>query len=97
MASDVMLELDWDPMDTAERIPHDVYARLRREQPISKTSTGAWAPSATSPPSQLLPDELMTRAIGKPTDSVAYLNHPEDEPPEDALPRRRVAKLVSPS
>ena len=42
MASDVMLELDWDPMDTAERIPHDVYARLRREQPISKTSTGAW-------------------------------------------------------
>jgi len=42
MASDVMLDLDWDPMDTAERIPHDVYARLRREQPISKTSTGAW-------------------------------------------------------
>lgn len=42
MASDVMLDFDWDPMDTAERIPHDVYARLRREQPISKTSTGAW-------------------------------------------------------
>ena len=41
MASDVMLDFDWDPMDTAERIPHDVYARLRREQPISKTSTGA--------------------------------------------------------
>lgn len=42
MASDVMLDFDWDPMDTAERIPHDVYAQLRREQPISKTSTGAW-------------------------------------------------------
>jgi cytochrome P450 family 142 subfamily A polypeptide 1 len=35
-------ELDWDPMDTAAGIPHDVYARLRRESPISRTSTGAW-------------------------------------------------------
>ncbi len=35
-------ELDWDPMDTTAGIPHDVYARLRRESPISRTSTGAW-------------------------------------------------------
>jgi cytochrome P450 len=35
-------ELDWDPMDTAEGIPHDLYARLRRESPISRTSGGAW-------------------------------------------------------
>ena len=42
MASEPLLDFDWDPMDTAEGIPFDVYARLRREQPISKTSTGAW-------------------------------------------------------
>ena len=42
MATEPLLDFDWDPMDTAEGIPHDVYARLRREQPISKTSTGAW-------------------------------------------------------
>ena len=33
---------DWDPMDTATGIPHDIYRRLRREAPISRTSTGAW-------------------------------------------------------
>jgi len=42
MASEALLDFDWDPMDTGEGIPFDVYARLRREQPISKTSTGAW-------------------------------------------------------
>lgn len=33
---------DWDPMETATGIPHDMYRRLRREAPISRTSTGAW-------------------------------------------------------
>ena len=42
MASEPLLDFDWDPMDTAEGIPHDVYRRLRLEQPISKTRTGAW-------------------------------------------------------
>ena len=42
MATEASLDFDWDPMDTGEGIPHDVYARLRRESPISKTSTGAW-------------------------------------------------------
>jgi len=42
MATEPLLDFEWDPMDTSEGIPHDVYRRLRREQPISKTSTGAW-------------------------------------------------------
>ncbi|MEM9177044.1 MAG: cytochrome P450 [Myxococcota bacterium] len=42
MATEPLLDLDWDPMDTGTRIPFDVYARLRREQPISKTRDGAW-------------------------------------------------------
>ncbi len=42
MASEPLLDFDWDPMDTADGIPHEVYKRLRLEQPISKTSTGAW-------------------------------------------------------
>ncbi len=33
---------DWDPMDTATRIPHDVFRRLRSEAPISRTTSGAW-------------------------------------------------------
>lgn len=33
---------DWDPMDTLTGIPHAHYARLRREAPISRTSSGAW-------------------------------------------------------
>ena len=33
---------DWDPMDTATGIPHDIDRRLRREAPISRTRTGAW-------------------------------------------------------
>ena len=42
MATEPLLDFDWDPMDTGTRIPFDVYARLRREQPISKTRDGAW-------------------------------------------------------
>ncbi len=42
MASEALLDFEWDPMDTSKGIPHDVYRRLRAEQPISKTSTGAW-------------------------------------------------------
>lgn len=42
MASEPLLDFDWDPMDTSLGIPHDVYRRLRAEQPISKTRTGAW-------------------------------------------------------
>ena len=42
MSTEAISGMDWDPMDTAEGIPFDVYARLRREAPISKTSTGAW-------------------------------------------------------
>lgn len=42
MASEARIDFDWDPMDTATRIPHDVYARLRREAPISRTRDGAW-------------------------------------------------------
>lgn len=42
MASEPLLDLDWDPMDTGEGIPFDLYARLRREQPISRTRGGAW-------------------------------------------------------
>ena len=42
MATEPLLDFDWDPMDTGARIPFDVYARLRRETPISKTKGGAW-------------------------------------------------------
>ena len=42
MASEPHLDFEWDPMDTANGIPYDVYKKLREEQPISKTSTGAW-------------------------------------------------------
>ena len=42
MATEPLLDFEWDPMDTSQGIPHDVYRRLRNEQPISKTSTGAW-------------------------------------------------------
>ena len=42
MATEPLLDFDWDPMDTGTGIPFDVYARLRREQPISKTREGAW-------------------------------------------------------
>ena len=42
MASESLIEFDWDPMATATGIPFDVYTRLRREQPISKTRGGAW-------------------------------------------------------
>lgn len=42
MASEPLLDFDWDPMDTADGIPYGVYARLRREQPISKTRSGDW-------------------------------------------------------
>jgi cytochrome P450 len=42
MASSSLLDFEWDPMETSEGIPHDVYRRLRHEAPISKTSTGAW-------------------------------------------------------
>lgn len=42
MASEATLDFEWDPMDTSQGIPHDVYRRLRETQPISRTSTGAW-------------------------------------------------------
>jgi len=42
MASEAVLDFDFDPMDTSQGIPHEVYKRLRAEQPISKTSAGSW-------------------------------------------------------
>ena len=42
MASEAILDFDWDPMDTSAGIPHDVYRRLRQQSPISKTRSGAW-------------------------------------------------------
>jgi cytochrome P450 family 142 subfamily A polypeptide 1 len=42
MASESILDFDFDPMDTSRGIPHEVYRRLRAERPISKTSSGAW-------------------------------------------------------
>ena len=42
MASEPTLDFEFDPLDTLTGVPHDVYRRLRAEQPISKTSSGAW-------------------------------------------------------
>lgn len=42
MASEPLLDFEFDPMDTSNGIPWDVYRRLRAERPISKTSTGVW-------------------------------------------------------
>ena len=42
MASEPLLDFDWDPMDTSLGVPYDVFKRLREETPISKTRTGAW-------------------------------------------------------
>ena len=35
-------ESSFDPLDLSQGIPHEGYRRLRAEQPISRTPSGAW-------------------------------------------------------